>query len=121
MQYTATGKELAEAFKAAKYYFDQPEKIKVAGSKRNFYTIGAAMRFAIGHNRRVLYCAIGLMMQRLEYLPASEWLIKNGVPEQEVKGVTGMKNVKVWKSLWLEKLYEEFKDSNEDITSEYPF
>lgn len=123
MQYTAKGYELANAFERAKEYFDQP-KPKDAGSKRQgfqFYTLGAALRYSVGHDKRVLCCALGLLAKRLEYKSAAQWLIDNGIPKEEVSGLKGMRALRVWKSLWLGKLIEEFADDNHDHTHTYPF
>lgn len=123
MHYKATGQELSEAFARAKTYFDS-KKPTDRGSKAqgyNVYTIWAAMRFATGHNKRVLHCALGLLSQRLEGKSATQWLIDNGVPKSEVSGLAGMKAMRVWKSLWLEKLAEEFKNDTSEYEYDYPF
>ena len=123
MQYTAKGHELANAFERAKEYFDRPRP-KDAGSKKQgfqFYTLGAALRFAVGYDKRVLCCTLGLLAKRMEYKSAARWLIDNGIPKEEVSGLKGMKALRTWKSLWLEKLIEEFVNDDAEHTYEYPF
>ena len=118
IQYTAKGYELANAFARAKEYFDKP-KPKCKGFKTQgmrFYTIGAALRYSVGNDKRVLNCALGLLAKRLEYKSAAQWLINNGVPKEEVSGLKGIKALRIWKSLWLEKLIEEFKDDDTEHT-----
>ena len=123
MQYTAKGYELAHAFERAKEYFDRPKPRDVGSMKQGFqfYTLGSALRFAVGHDKRVLCCALGLLGKRLEYKSAARWLIDNGIQKKEVSGLKGMKALRVWKSLWLEKLIEEFTNDDTEHTYEYPF
>lgn len=123
MHYKATGQELSDAFARALAYFEK-ELPKDRGSKAQgfqHYTIGSAMRYGIGHNKRVLCCALGLLSYRLDNKAPSQWLIENGVPKEEVTGLKGMKGIRVWKKLWLEKLVEEFKDDTKEHEYEYPF
>lgn len=119
MEYKAKGHELANAFARTKAYLQMPPSKRIEGHE--FYTIGGAMRFAIGHDMRVLRCALGLLSSRLDGKSVPEWLIANGVPSSEVTGLKGMKAIRVWKILWLEKLIEEFSEDQSEHTYMYEF
>lgn len=119
MDYTAKGHELANAFARARTYLQEPPSKRIKGYE--FYTIGGALRFAVGHDLRILRCALGLLSSRLDGKSVPDWLIANGVPSSEVTGLKGMKAIRVWKILWLEKLEAEFQDDQEDHTYSYEF
>lgn len=119
MEYKAQGHELANAFARARTYLQKPPSKQNKGHE--FYTIGGAMRFAIGHDLRVLRCALGLLSARLGGKSVPEWLEANGVPKSELTGLKGMKAIRTWKILWLEKLEEEFHDNTDEHTYTYEF
>lgn len=120
MKYETTGNELSVAFAAAAYHLGNPPKKKQSGIGK-IYTIGEAIRFSSGHDVRIVRSCFALVSERLENKSASQWLIENGVPASEVKGLKGMANVRIWKSLWLEKLAAEFKGDETVYTFTYPF
>lgn len=120
MEYQVTGDELSKAYASAAYHLNNPPKTKQAGVGK-IYTISEALRFSYGHDLRVVRSAIALVSERLENKPASQWLIENGVPATEVKGLTGMANVRIWKGIWLEKLADEFRGDMTVYKFNYPF
>lgn len=120
MEYQVTGDELSVAFAAAAHHLDNPPKKKQVGIGK-IYTIGEALRFSYGHDLRVVRSALALVAERLDHKPASQWLIEHGVPYSEVKGMTGMANVRIWKGIWLEKLAAEYKGDQTVYKFTYPF
>jgi len=118
--YNVTGKQLANAFDRAAFYmkngykeFNKPVKI---------YTITGAINFSVGHDKTVMWAARGLLRKRLDGLNVVEWLIKNGVPEADLKGLQGMKNLRSWRTLWAQKLADEFaQDPDHEYEFNYPF
>lgn len=120
MEYQATGVELAMAFEAAFHHLNSPPIKKQTGMPKAF-TIGDALRFSVGHDLRVVRCALSLISDRLEGKTASQWLIERGVPKEEVTGLKGMKGVRVWKAMWLKKLAEEFQGDSTVYKFTYPF
>lgn len=117
MEYTATGVELANAFARAKFFLDKPPQ---KGKGHDFYSINGALRFAVGHDLRVLRCASAFLDTRLEGKTVTNWLLDNGVPEAELRGLVGMRGIRVWKSLWLEKLIIELCEDETKHTYTYP-
>ena len=118
-QYKVLASELANAFDRAATYM-------AVKHPRRFYTIEAALRHSVGHDLRVLYACRNVIRKSLGGLTVTKWLIANGVPEPDVRGLKGFKNVTAWKGEWLWRIGEEFfieAQADEDPSFEftYPF
>ena len=116
--YTVKPSELANAFDRAALF--------MAGNKpRKMYTMEAALRYAVGHDLRVLYACRNVIRKSLDNKTTNDWLIANGVPEPEVRGMAGFRNVRAWKLLWMKKIADHFARasarSDKPYTFTYPF
>lgn len=118
-QYKVLSSELGNAFDRAAIYMNQ-------NHPKRHYTIESALRHSVGHDLRILFACRNVIRKSLEGKTVTDWLIANGVPEPEVRGLKGFKRVTAWKHEWMKRLANQFwRDSliNEDELLEftYPF
>lgn len=104
--YSVSHVDISLAFQKAHFYMT--EGSSYPGSKKKVYTIYAALNMATGHNLAVLWACRNIVREALEGKSCSQWLIENGVPEEEVRGKKGFYGIRIWKQLWLKKLADEF-------------
>lgn len=112
--YTVKPSELANAF-------DRAALFMAANKPRKMYTMDAALRYAVGHDLRVFYACRNVIRKSLGTSTTAEWLIANGVPEPEVRGMNGFRNVRAWKLLWMQKLADQFARASARSDKPYPF
>ena len=117
--YQCSGKALTNAFDRVHHFLVHGT---VRSENKKLYTLSGAINYSVGHSKPVMLIARNLVKQRLEGKGATQWLIDNGVPETELRGLRGFRNLRVWKALWVAKLAEEFSNRQDEIfTLEYPF
>lgn len=111
---------LANAFQRAHHFLTVGAT--ESGVKKKLYTIHTALNMAVGHNLPVLYACRHIIRESLENKSCSQWLIDNGVPEEEVRGKKGFYGIRIWKQLWLQKLADSWNTSEVNLfTFKYPF
>lgn len=112
--YTVKPSELANAF-------DRAAIVMARVHPKSTFTIEASLRYATGHDLRVLYACRNVIRKSLGGKTTTEWLIANGVPEPEVRGMTGFRNMRSWKLLWMQKLADQFARASARSDKPYPF